>query len=616
MLAIPPSSRPGAFAERLVFGLALYEFLLLSIGLVLGLTSHLTPTAYTAATCFAALVLAGQSWRNGFHLGLATVTRWLRTRRGTAVLLLAVLLAIVFALELIFDATYGTRHNDALMYHIPRVIFWLQHQGFEPWTTPNWEQLALPMGANLILGSKILLGSGWKGLGYVTCLLSVGAIACVFLAAREFRLTGWHAAMAAILFGSFPAVGLRIWAVNSDMAAAFPVLASFVVLHRVRDPKNGIAFFLVLNGIAIACKPTVAPYALLLACVSLWQCRHKIAGIRQVAIPCAALVLSAAIVISSYWPVYAAFSDFLGGDHGRSKKIATLAEFAYALAMSSGHWLLEPLGYLTPIMEEWVKEVARTVYNLLGARMDHLPESWKPWPAQDISHTGLTAIFFLPILLYYLPLRARMPATLLFFLGFISVSGMLWYTPYNSRYTVVLLAGYALLWGATGLFKRGKSRWVLTALCALNIFALLGVVAVRGYVDITVKMQPGGTHDYLSAEDRATIATSTGGSPLSVMADDTLDALLWGTEINYKIEYVNCPADGNWVQELRDTSRKSNWLAVAHSGRAEMSPGALLWQRKGFHSCSKVPLRTLNYSLAHAGWQMYRHNDLVDIWRH
>ena len=616
IVSIPPSSRPSAFAERVVFGLVLYQIWRMAIGLILGLTGHLTSTGYVAATCCMAVALAAQSWKNGFRLDLAPVIRRLRTRRGRVAAILIALLAVVFVLEIVFDATYGTRHNDALMYHIPRVIFWLQQQSFEPWITPNWEQLALPVSANLVLGNKILLGGGWKGIGYVTALFSVGAITCVFLAAQEFRLTKWHAAMAAILFGSFPAVGLRIWAVNSDLIAAFPLLASFVALTRIREPKYGIAVFLLLNGVAIACKPTVAPYALLLSGVSLWRCRHKIAGIREIAIPLAGLILAAVIVTSSYWPVYATFTDFLGGDHGRGKKIATVAEFVYALAMSFGHWLLEPLGYLTPVMATGVKQVAQTVYNMLGENFITLPESWKPWPGQDISHTGLAALVFLPLLLYYLPSKARLPSSLMFFLGFISVSGMLCFTPYNSRYTVVLLAGFALLWGATRIFRRGIGRWILTGLCAINIVALLGVVVVRGYVDITVKMKPGGSHYYLSAEDRNKMAETLKEKPLLVMADDTLDALLWGTEIDYKINYITCPADDDWVQELRRASFRSEWLAVAYGGRSEMAPGPLLWKRIGVHSCPKIPVQRLNDYLVQAGWQIYRHNDLVDLWRY
>jgi len=615
ILAIPPASRPGAFAERIVFGIALYEFILLVIGIALGLTHHLSTQTYAAVSYCIAFVLLIQAWRNGISIDLAPALRWLRTRRGSAAFLLAAIMTIAFALQLGFDALYGTRHYDGLWYHIPRVIFWLQQRSFEAWTTPEWGHIGLPVGADVVLGQKILLGSGWRGIGFITTLLSAGAIACVYIAALDLKLTRWHAAMTAILFSSFPAIGLRIWAVNSDIAAAFPVCASFVALHRVRDVKFGLAAFVILNGIAIACKPTVAPHALLLGGIALWQCRHRIAKLRKVAMPCAAVVLAAAIVLSSYWPVYVAFSDFQGGDGGRLHKVASVTEFSHAVAMSTGHWVLEPLGYLTPFNGHRINKVAKIVYNSLGAKIIELPESWKPWPAQDVGRTGLASVLMLPALFIGLKSRALVPAIAFFLLGFISLSGMVHFQAWGGRYHVVLLAGYALLWGGTRLFLRGKSRWILTGIVALNVCALLGVVAIRFFVDKTVKSQPGGAYYYLSEEERRTIALTLSG-PLQVITSDSLDALLVGPGINYPLSYIICPADGDWDKALRNAALKSNWLAIVHKGGKTMLTGPTYWHRPGSHVCpEEVSTQVLEDALKRAGWRLYRHNQLVDLWR-
>jgi hypothetical protein len=181
ILAMPQSSRPGDFAERMVFGIALYEVLLLAIGLPLGLTGYLVPRNYAMLSCCAAIPLAVLSWRNGIRFSLTPLRRWLGTRGGKAALLLAVLLGCTFTLEVGFDALFGTMHYDGLWYHIPRVIFWQQQGSFDAWPTPMWGHVGLPVAADVILGQNILLGNGWRGVGFVTCLLSVGAIACVYL---------------------------------------------------------------------------------------------------------------------------------------------------------------------------------------------------------------------------------------------------------------------------------------------------------------------------------------------------------------------------------------------------------------------------------------------------
>lgn len=615
--AVPPTSGKGAFAERLIFGIALYEFLLFVIGTMLGLTHLLTAQVYVAVTSCAAVVLLVQSWRNGIRLDIAPARRWLRTRRGAAAILLAMLMAFTFAIQLGFESTYGTKHVDGLWYHIPRVIFWLQQGSFDAWQTPAWPQIGLPIGADVILGQKILLGSGWLGIGYVTTLLSAGAIACVYIVARDLGFSRWHAVMTAILFGSFPAIGLRIWSVNSDITAAFPVLASFVALRRIRTIEYAIAIFIVLNGIAIACKQTIVFHSLLLGSIACWQCRHKVANLRKFYLPLAAIILATAIVFSSFWPVYETFSDLQGGDGGRDHKVTSVTEFKHAVAMSTVHWLLEPLGYLTPIpaLETWVKGVAKTVYNFFGAHFEELPEKWKPWPAQDIGRSGLAAIIFLPILFLGLSLRVRIQAALFLLAGFIPLSGILHSQPWFSRYTVVLLAGYALIWGGTGLFLHGNRRWGLTVIVALNVCALLGVVAMRLYVDKTTKSQPGGAYYYLSDEDRRTIARTLTGLPLQVITNESLDALLVRPGIDYQLSYIICPADGDWSQELRKASLTSNWLAIVHGGQNLILTGPADWHRPGSHLCHEVSTQALEDALKRAGWRLYRHNHLVDLWR-
>ena len=612
ILAIQPKSRPGAFAERIVYGIALYEFFLLVIGLSLGLAHYLTPQSYTFFTCTAAIPLAILSWRNGICLDLAPALRWVRTRRGAAALLLFALMALVFVLQLLFDALYGTRHYDGLWYHIPRVIVWIQQGSFDAWPTPMWGHIGLPIGADVILGQYILMGNGWRGVGFVTCLLSVGAVACVYISALDFKLSRWHATMAAILFSSFPAIGLRIWSANSDITAAFPILASYVVLHRARNINLALAAFVVLNGMAVACKPTVAPLALLLDCIVLWQCRQRVPKLRSLILPSAATAVAAAFVISSYWPVYRFFADIQGGDYGRAHKVGTIAEFFQAVAMNAGHWGLEPLGYLTPVIKNTVLGIAEAVYRSLGAHFAEFPESWKPWPAQDIGRSGLASILLLPVLLIGLPSRARMPATMLFTLGFVLLSGMLHFTPYTARYTVILLAGYALLWCGTRFFQRGRSRWLLAGVVLLNVISLLGVVSLRFYVDKAHRSEPGGMFYYLSKEDRKTIAQDLTGRPLQVISGESLDPLLVGPDIDFSLSHIICPANGDWVQELKKAAHKSKWLAVVHNGENVIRTGPD-WYRPE-QMCPEISTQVLESALTLAGWRLYKRNNLIDLW--
>ena len=529
---------------------------------------------------------------------------------------MALLIAIIYSIELGIDALYGTKHIDGLWYHIPRIIFWRQQGNFDAWLTPVWSQIGLPLGADIVLGQKILLGGGWLGTGYVSYILSIGAIACVYVIALDLGFSRWNAAISAILFGSFPVIGLRIWSMNSDITAAFPVLASYVVLRRVRNPNLGVTFFIVLNGIALACKQTVIFQAMLLACVAFWQCRDKITKVRSISLVVAACVLSVSIVTFSFWPLYKKFGDLDGGSGGRGHKVTSFAEFNQSVGMSTCHWILEPLGYVTPIprFENNIKIISKNVYNSIGANFEVLPEMWKPWPAQDIGRSGLVSILFLPILLIGLPRKARLASSIIFLLGFIPLSGFLHSSPYFARYTIVLLAGFALIWGGTKYFQRGNKRWILICLIAINIFSLLGVVLMRFYIDKTVKSKPGGPYYYISAEDRSTISKSLNGRPLQILTSDSLDALLIGQDISYRIAYVVSPDDGDWHHEFMKASKTSNWLAVVHGGN-DTIPLAANSHLPNMFFPNEISINKLEKSLHDSGWTLFKKNPLVDFWK-
>jgi hypothetical protein len=617
VLAIPQSSAQynGSIAERLVYGIALYEFLLLVIGLALGLTHQLSTTSYLAVIVTTAILLGVRSWNNGFNIDLKPVLRWIKTRRGLFSILMASLVAMVYAIQLGIDARYGTKHYDGLWYHIPRIIFWLQQGNFDAWPTPVWPQIGLPVGADIVLGHKIFLGSGWLGIGYVSYVLSIGAIACVYIAAFDLGLSKWNSLMSAILFSSFPAIGLRIWSVNSDITAAFPLLAAYVILRRIHNIDFGIAIFIVLNGIAIACKQTIIFQAALLACVVFWQCRHKLAQVKSYSLIGAACILSISIVIGSFLPVYKAFGDLEGGDGGRGHKVTSVAEFNHALGMSTAHWLLEPLGYVAPLpqLENQVKSVSRDVYNLIGANFDVLPEAWKPWPAQDIGRSGLVPLIFLPILLFGLPPKARVPSACIFLLGFIPLSGILYSQPWFARYTIALLAGYALIWGGTHYFRQGNKRWILLGVAALNIFSLLGVVLMRSYVDITVKSKPDGPYYFISDNDRRTITESLNGRPLHVITDSSLDTLLTGPDISFKLNYLMFPAGSDLLQELKKARTASNWIAIVHEDDRSMLTGPA-WHRPRVNYRHDISFIELEKALQGSGWRRYKQNKIVDLW--
>lgn len=619
ILAVPSSTRHGGLAERFVTGVALYQLLLLASGVLLGTLGLLKSGTFTAVLLAASVILAPAAWHNRVHPNFsAPMTLW-NTRRGKAALLLAALCLLTLSSEVIFDFIRGTRHSDGLWYHIPRVLTWLSQGDFTPWPTPVAAAVGLPVGADLLLLHGMLLGLGWKGAGWVTFLLTVGAAAAVYLIAVEHHLPRWQAAMAALLFASFPAIGLRVWSINSDIAAAFPALAAYLLLRRVDDTRIALTLFLLLNGVAAACKPTVILPALLLGAAGLWQQRQRLARLRSPALPTAAVLAAAALVMLSYLPVYRAFGDFLGGDYSRAHRATGLADFARSVAMHTLHWVLEPLGYLGRFSETAWNEPLRMLYNVFGGAFDVLPEDWKPYPGQDTACTGLAPALALPLLFAGLAPRRRLAALALFACAYLPLSGMILPQPYAARYNLILLAGVAMLWATARCFRRGRGRWFLAGLVALNLSALLGVVAINIYLAETSWSLRDEDH-YLSDGDRLAIAVSLAGRPLLVMAESSaetssMDALLVGPQPAFPLAYVMCPPGGDWPAMLEQAARRSPWLALVHHGRPTLNPGPQ-FPRPGEDTCPGLSVRQVEEALEQAGWRLFRNNPVVDLWRH
>jgi len=210
-------------------------------------------------------------------------------------------------------------------------------------------------------------------------------------------------------------------------------------------------------------------------------------------------------------------------------------------------------------------------------------------------------------------------AIFIFLLGYLPLSGMINPQPYFTRYNIILLAGVALLWCGTGVFRQGRRRWLLVCIVAINTCALLGAVSINSYLHQTRWSQDGGLYYYISDEDRDTVAKSLGGRPLLVMTESStnvssMDALLTGPEIAFPLNYLVCPADGDWLKSLRNAAAKPGWLALVHNGRNSINPGPD-FERPGFHTCSEVPISLVEDALRSAGWTRYRNNRFVDLWK-
>ncbi len=612
-LVLPPLSilATGRLAKSrgivwtVVAGLALYESALLVFGLLLGYLGRLRAPWPLAFWCLAVLALLGlaawgaRAFWNAARAGLAS----LRPRPGDVFLGLGVLTtAYLVGLQIARDWTEGATAFDSLSYHIPRVLQWAWHGSFRPWPTAVWQQVGLPAGGDVVLLPGVLLGIGWLGGAWTTVWLSLGAAAAVFAASRGLGAGPRPSFVAALAFLSFPAVGPRLADVNSDMAAAFPLLAAWVLTTRARSLREGAFLFPALCGVGVACKANVAPAALVLA-VALFGRRFRavLADRRAVAAAAGGTLFAALVCAGSYLPVRRLFGDFVGGGEGRVLISYLRGPAGVARAISFGvlHWAVEPLALVPEPPRFNLLDAAgvNRLYDALGAGTR---ESWYPAINPETNRSGVFPLLALPWLLAALPRRKRVAGALLYLALLLALFAPLNPNCYASRFAVVLLAAFAVLWGMAA----ARSPALVTLLTIASLAVEARYLRWRDLPHLQT----------LPAPDRnARIAAAVGSHTLWLLSGSlSVDAQIAGRHADVRFEYLACPPDGDWVRLLAHARQESPWLLLNdNSPDVATGPG---YESAFGRPCPNVPVSSLQGALEEAGWQLAFEEYGFQVW--
>src|SRR5258708_7092544 len=219
ILALGRLAPRRGFVWMAVAGLALYESALLFFGLLLGCLGGLRAPWPLGFWTLAAIVLAVFAARGAAPAGRAarSALAGVRPRPVDALVGVAALLIVyLIGLQIGRDWTAGTVNFDSLAYHIPRALLWSWHGDFRPWPAPEWQQLGLPIGGDVLLLPGVFLGLGWLGGSWTTAWLSFGAAAAVFAACPGLRARPRAPLVAAPALLSLPAGRLRAAPPDTD----------------------------------------------------------------------------------------------------------------------------------------------------------------------------------------------------------------------------------------------------------------------------------------------------------------------------------------------------------------------------------------------------------------
>ena len=601
LLVLPPLSifATGRLAPRrgfvwtVVAGLVLYQSVLLSVGLLLGHLGLLRapwPLVFLSLVTALLLALAVKGAGPAVMAARAALTG-IRPRAVDAGLGVAALITTyLIGLQVARDWTVGTVNFDSLSYHIPRALLWAWHGDFRPWPAAVWQQVGLPVGADAVLLPGVFLGIGWLGGSWTTAWLSLGAAAAVFAATRSLGAGRRASLVAALAFFSFPAVGPRLVEVNSDIAAAFPLLAAWVLVTRSGSMAEAAFLFPVLCGVGVACKANVAPAVLVLAIALLSKrLRALVSDWRPLAAAIGGTLLAVLFCAGSYLPVYRLFGDLVGGSEGwghASLRQGTAGE-ARAALFGTLHWLVEPSALVSepPRFDLLDRVGIGRAYRALGAGTR---ERWYPAIDPNTNRSGVFPLLVLPWLLAALPKGRRLAGALVFLGLLLALFAPLNPNCYASRFSIVLLGAFAVLWG----FRAASSP----ALVVTLLLASLVVDSVFLQWRIVPRLA-----DARAPGRNARIAVAVGSHTLWLATGSlSSDSHIAGRRADVHFEYLSCPPDGDWTRRFAEIRGVSPWLLLnINTSVLNIGPG---YSSALGPPCRGLPVADLQHALEMAGW--------------
>jgi hypothetical protein len=177
--------------------------------------------------------------------------------------------AAVIALHALF---VPVRHVDSVIYHLPRIGFYLQQGSLDAFPTPDLRQTALPVDAEILVLWQTVLSGRLLGAPLAQVLCWLGTSLAVFRLARDLGADLRGAAFAGLAFASLPVVVLETTTVQNDLVMAFFVACALVFARSgVAQGRAGhlavagAAFGLALGTKAVAALAAPALLGLVVA---------------------------------------------------------------------------------------------------------------------------------------------------------------------------------------------------------------------------------------------------------------------------------------------------------------------------------------------------------------
>ena len=164
------------------------------------------------------------------------------------------ILGIGSGLALLFNAALilATPPNnyDSMTYHLGRVGFFIQHQTFSPWLSPDIRQVSFPYHAEIGVLWTILLANSDRMAGFVQWTAAITAAIATTGLARLLGASIRQSLFAGLILFTFPIILLESATTQNDLvAAAFASSGLYLFALGIRQKRSSI---LALSAVAFA----------------------------------------------------------------------------------------------------------------------------------------------------------------------------------------------------------------------------------------------------------------------------------------------------------------------------------------------------------------------------
>lgn len=165
---------------------------------------------------------------------------------------------------------YPTNNWDAMAYHMPRIIHWIQNESLSYYRTPVYPQLnSPPFAEQLILHINLLTGRDYFS-NMVQLFYLTTTIIGISLVSKELGLNKFGQLLASFIFICIPEVILLGSSTHTELVASFFMVSSIYFLIKTVKEQTLLNYLLLgcSMGLAVATKSTV--YIYLSSFVLIW----------------------------------------------------------------------------------------------------------------------------------------------------------------------------------------------------------------------------------------------------------------------------------------------------------------------------------------------------------